>query len=76
MFSSNTFTSVKITRSLDNLFIFMEREKRLKDTPWVSFSVLPLRVRKYDKIILGYILIDLQAWERTKPKLEVFPKKL
>jgi hypothetical protein len=55
MFSSNSFTSVKITMSLENIFVFMEREKRLKDTPWVSFFVLPIRVRKDDKSILGYI---------------------
>ena len=76
VFSSNTFTSVKKTRSLGNIFVFTECEKILKDTPWVSFFVLPLRVQKIYKSILGYIVIDLRARERTKTMLGFFPKKL
>jgi hypothetical protein len=38
-FSSNTLTSVKITRLLGNLFMFRESEKSLKETPGGSFFV-------------------------------------
>jgi hypothetical protein len=51
--------SVKRTRWLDDPFIFTEHEKILKDSPYVLFFMLPLRVQKDEKSILGYILIDL-----------------
>jgi hypothetical protein len=76
MFSSNTLTSVKRTRSLGNLFAFMEREKSLKDTPLdSSFSCYHDEYEKTRKSILGYILIYLRVRERTKTELEVFPIK-
>jgi hypothetical protein len=37
--TSNTLASVKIARSLDNLFMFRESEKSLKRTPGGSFFV-------------------------------------
>jgi hypothetical protein len=68
--------SVKRTRSLGNLFIFMEREKRLKDTPLrSSFSCYHDEYEKTRKSILGYVLIYFRARERMKPELEVFSKK-
>jgi hypothetical protein len=67
--------SIKRIRLLDNILVFTEHEKRLKDTPFVSFFMLPLRAQKSDKSILSYILINLRAQERTKTKLRVFPEK-
>jgi hypothetical protein len=67
--TSHTSSSVKIARSLDDLFMFRDSEKSLKGTPGGSFFIQPLRVRKSDKSILSYILIDLRARERTKTKL-------
>ena len=51
MFSSNTLTSVKRTRSLDNLFMFREFEKSLKRTLGVPFSY---NLNKSEKVIKFY----------------------
>jgi hypothetical protein len=51
MFSSNTLTSVKRTRSLDNLFMFRESEKSLKETPGgVPFSYNLVEPEKVIKV--------------------------
>ena len=76
MFSSNNLTRVKRTRSLDNIFVFKEREKRLKDTPLGSlFSCYHEEYENMRKIILGYVLIYFLARERMKTELEVLPIK-
>jgi hypothetical protein len=55
---SNTLMSVKRTRSLGHLFVFMEREKSLKDTPLrSSFLCYHDEYKKMRKSILGYVLI-------------------
>jgi hypothetical protein len=40
----------KEARSLDNLFMFRESEKRLKETPGGSFFVYPYRSEKEIKV--------------------------
>ena len=50
MFSSNALTSVKRTRLLDNIFMFRESEKTLKETPGGSFFVYPYRSEKEIKV--------------------------
>jgi hypothetical protein len=76
MFSSDTLTSMKRTRSLGNLFVFMECEKSLKDTPLgSSFSCYHDEYEKTRKSMLGYVLIYFRARERTQTKLEVLPTK-
>jgi hypothetical protein len=50
MRTSNTLTSMKKERSLDNLFMFRESEKRLKGTPWGSFSYNLYESKKVIKV--------------------------
>ena len=47
--SSNTLTSMKKTRSLDDLFIFREPEKSLKRNP-LDFFMFESRARKSNKL--------------------------
>ena len=61
----------KEARSLDNLFMFRESEKRLKENSGGYFFVSPLRVQKNDKSILSYILMYLREEERIKAKLGI-----
>ena len=50
MLSTNTLTSMKIARSLDNLFMFRESEKSLKETLGGSFFMYPYRSEKEIKV--------------------------
>ena len=50
MLSSNTLTSMKIAKSLGNLFMFRESEKSLKRTPGVSFSYNRYESKKVIKV--------------------------
>ena len=74
MFSSNTLTSVKRTRSLDNLFMFRESEKNLKMTPMLSFFVMLVsQGQKRDKLSLErHPLKPFNEWERKQDHSAIF----
>ena len=65
MFSSNTFMSVKRTRSLGNIFMFREFEKSLKGTPMVPFSY---NFYESEKVIKVYSVTFSCFFEHEKEK--------
>jgi hypothetical protein len=66
MFFSNTLTSVKRKRSLDNLFMFRESKKSLKGTPGGSFSY---NLYESEKVIKVYSVTFSLIYEHEKEQI-------
>jgi hypothetical protein len=61
------FTSVKITRLLGNIFVFMESEKSLKDTP--LFSLFFCYHDKYEKTTKVYLVAFSCIFEHENERI-------